>query len=508
MATSTFFLSFSLCLSVLLHGCAAQFGVGGQSPWHSSRGLGIDQRACRFERLEALEPSRRVKHEAGVTEYYDENNEQLRCAGLSARRRIIEPRGLRLPAYSNAPSLVYIKQGRCLMGIVYPGCPESYQSFQQQFEQSRQEVQAQGQRPRDEHQKVQRIREGDVVALPAGVTHWFYNDGDVPVVAVTVSDISNSANQLEPRRREFLLAGRHQRGGQSYETEQQSGNILTGFDTRFLAEALGVNQELARRLQSQTDDRGEIVHVPQGLQLLRPSRIQEEQQQQQEEEFSGERYHAEWRGNYSSNGLDENFCTMRIRENINDPSRADIYNPRSGRITILNNQKLPILNNVQMSANRVVLRRNSVLAPHWNINAHSLIYVTGGSGRVQIVNHQGRTVFDGQLRQRQILLIPQNYAVLKRAYQDQFEYVSFKTNPNAMVSKITGKESIIGALPLDVLRASYRLTIEQARRLKNSRREEMALFAPRFQRSASEEESKYDQEFQGNPDVTITQVVN
>ena len=154
-----------------------------------------------------------------------------------------------------------------------------------------------------------------------------------------------------------MLAGRHQRGGQSYETEQQSGNILTGFDTRFLAEALGVNQELARRLQSLNDERGEIVHVPQGLKLLRPSRIQDEQQQQQEEEFYGERYQGEQRGNYSINGLDENFCTMRIRENINDPSRADIYNPRTGRITVLNSQKLPILNNVQMSANRVVLRR-------------------------------------------------------------------------------------------------------------------------------------------------------
>jgi uncharacterized cupin superfamily protein len=94
-----------------------------------------------------------------------------------------------------------ITAGRCLMGIVYPGCPESFQSFQQQFEQSRQETEAQGQRPRDEHQKVQRVREGDVVALPAGVSHWFYNDGDVPAVAVTVSDISNNANQLEPRRR-------------------------------------------------------------------------------------------------------------------------------------------------------------------------------------------------------------------------------------------------------------------------------------------------------------------
>jgi Cupin len=136
------------------------------------------------------------------------------------------------------------------------------------------------------------------------------------------------------------------------------------------------------------------------------------------------------------------------------------------------------------------------------------MYVTGGSGKVQVVNNQGRTVFDGQLRQRQILLIPQNFAVLKRAYQDQFEYVSFKTSPNAMVSKITGKTSTIRALPLDVLRASFRLTIEQARRLKNSRREEMSLFSPRFQRSASEETSKYDSEYQENSDVTITQVVN
>ncbi|KAJ4793594.1 Glutelin [Rhynchospora pubera] len=509
MAHSSTIFSSLLCFMVLLHVCAAQLASGGQSPWQAPRGFSYGQRACRFENLQALEPSRRVQHEAGVTEYYDENNEQLRCAGLSVRRRTIQPRGLRLPAYSNAPSLVYIKQGRCLMGILYPGCPESYQSFQQQFEQSRQEGLAQGQRPRDEHQKVRRVREGDVVALPAGVTHWFYNDGDVPAVAVTVSDVSNSANQLEPRRREFLLAGRHQRGGQSYEIEQQTGNILTGFDTQFLAEALGVNQELVRRLQSQNDERGEIVHVPQGLQLLRPLRSQEQLQQQQEEEFQGERYQGEWRGNYT-NGLDENFCTMRIRENINDPSRADIYNPRSGRITILNNQKLPILNIVQMSANRVVLRRNAVLAPHWNINAHSLMYVTGGRGRVQIVNHQGRTVFDGQLRQRQILLIPQNYAVLKRAHQQQqFEYVSFKTNPNSMVSKITGKASTIRALPLDVLSASYRITIEQARRLKNSRREEMALFAPRFQRSTSEEAaSEYDSEFQENPDVTIAQVMN
>jgi Cupin len=119
MATSTTFLSFFMCFLVLLHGCVAQFSSLGQSSWQTLRGPGYGRRACRFDRLEALEPSRRVQHEAGITEYYDENNEQLRCAGLSVRRRIINPRGLRLPAYSNTPSLVYIKQGRALYYVRY-----------------------------------------------------------------------------------------------------------------------------------------------------------------------------------------------------------------------------------------------------------------------------------------------------------------------------------------------------------------------------------------------------
>ncbi|KAJ3671155.1 hypothetical protein LUZ60_008581 [Juncus effusus] len=513
MATSSPSIAFSLCLLVLFHGCAAQF-FGGQGSWQVPRGVGSSQRACHFERLSALEPSRTIQSEAGVTEYYEEYNEQLQCAGLSVRRRIINPRGLRLPAYSNAPALVYITQGRGIMGLIYPGCPETYQSFQQQFEKSRQESESQGQRPWDEHQKIHRFRQGDIIALPAGVTHWFYNDGEVPLVAITVFDVANSANQLEPRRREFFLAGSHQSGTQSL--EQQSGNILRGFETQLLAEALGVNRELVRRLQSQNVQRGEIVHVQRGLQVLRPSRSQEFQQEQ---EFGGERYQGErtWefggesfqgcgRTNYS-NGLDENFCTMKIRQNIDNPSRADFFNPRAGRVTIVNSQKLPILNNVQMSATRVVLRSNALLTPFWNINAHSLMYVTGGHGRVQIVNNHGRTVFDGQLTQRQILLIPQNFAVLKRASRQGFEWVSFKTNQNAMVNKLFGKNSAIRSIPSDVLRVSYRLSTEQAWRLKNSRREEMAIFAPRFGRSASEYGSQESESVQRDEPL-ITQVVD
>lgn len=54
---------------------------------------------------------------------------------------------------------------------------------------------------RDQHQRINRFKEGDLLALPAGFAHWAYNDGEQPVVAITVIDTSNSASQLDPSRR-------------------------------------------------------------------------------------------------------------------------------------------------------------------------------------------------------------------------------------------------------------------------------------------------------------------
>lgn len=125
-----------------------------------------------------------------------------------------------------------------------------------------------------------------------------------------------------------------------------------------------MNHELARRLQGQNDQRGEIVRVRHGLQWLRPSRTQQEEQQQQQPQTQPQQQQEEEeeeeerrRGGQCGNGLEEMYCALKTRANINEPSRADIYNPQGGRITHLNAQKFPILNLVQMSATRVVLHR-------------------------------------------------------------------------------------------------------------------------------------------------------
>ncbi|MCL7045136.1 hypothetical protein MKW94_000287 [Papaver nudicaule] len=283
------------CFVFVLNGCLAQIeqqGGGWQTQQQQQQPRHYQgQSECRIENLNAQEPNRRVESEAGVTEFWDQNNEQFECAGVAATRYIIQPRGLLLPSFANAPRLAYIVQGRGLTGALIPGCPETFQSIRQS-QQFRGESQQQS--SRDQHQKIRSIRQGDVLALPAGVSHWCYNEGETPLVAIVVHDTSSSANQLDRNLRRFQLAGSQQTQTSSYQQRQQQqreqtrgqqdipeNNIFSGFNVETLAEAFGVSTETARKLQGQNDQRGNIVFVEGGLQVIKPRQGEEEEKQEQ-----------------------------------------------------------------------------------------------------------------------------------------------------------------------------------------------------------------------------------
>ncbi|XP_006647245.1 glutelin type-A 1-like [Oryza brachyantha] len=480
-----------LCLSIFLffQVSIAQYSFS-ESPLQIRRGFRGDQESrqqCRFDHLAALGATHQQRSEAGFTEYYNtEATNEFRCAGVSVRRLVVERKGLVLPMYANSHKLVYIVQGRGVFGVALPGCPETFQTVQSSFEQqmaTASEAQSTTKKLVDEHQQIRQFHQGDVIAVPAGVAHWLYNNGDSPVVAFTVIGTNNNANQLNPRRREFFLAGKPRSWQQqlySYKGEQQSSNqnIFAGFSPDLLSEALGVSKQMALRLQSLNDRRGAIIRVEHGLQALQPSfqaeAMQEGLSQQQQPTWlqSG-------RAGGQRNGLDDIMCSFKLRKNINNPQSSDIFNPRSGRITRANSQNFPILNIIQMSATRTVLQNNALLTPHWTVNAHTVMYVTTGQGHVQVVDNRGRSVFDGELRQQQILLIPQNFAVAVKARHEGFTWVSFKTNHNAIDSQIAGKASILRALPVDVVANSYRLSRQESRSVKFNRGDEMGVFAPR-----------------------------
>lgn len=297
----------------------------------------------------------------------------------------------------------------------------------------------------------------------------------------------------------FFLAGNPQAQSQQQEGERSrtqeqrpsrgqkqpywnTGNIFNGFDVEILAEVFNVDRQTAESLQGQRDQRGHIVDVGQDLKIISPQQQQQTRPQQRPRpEQQGGRGSGRG-GSGSSNGLEETICSMKLKENIDNPTHADFVNPQSGRLTSLNNLKFPILALLQLSAERGELYPNAIHTPHWTLNAHTLIYITHGNMRLQIVNNEGNSVFNNELQEGQVVVIPQNFASIRRAGEQGCRWISFKTNDNAITANLAGRLSAIRSMPVDVVANSYQLSIDEAQRLKNSQ-DQAVLLSPNYSRS-------------------------
>ena len=78
------------------------------------------------------------------------------------------------------------------MGIVFARCPETFKDnflfrgrsgcrSERPWEEEEEEEE-------DSSQKVRRVRRGDVIAIFAGASHWWYNDGNEPLQIVSIAD--------------------------------------------------------------------------------------------------------------------------------------------------------------------------------------------------------------------------------------------------------------------------------------------------------------------------------
>ncbi|URE36800.1 glutelin [Musa troglodytarum] len=477
MATSaSVVLSFSLCLLLLCHISRAQLGLGqlgAGEPWMSGhRYSRVSQ--CRIEKLSALELTRRVPSEAGYTEYFDQFNEQLQCVGVAASRRTIQPRGLLLPTFSSAPRLVYIlddgpwrmQEGESLEQCSLVAQRRSNPSSKPSNNGSRWQADVRG---------SETSTSGSTTSVRVTSSRY------PPELRIELQQRRSGCRcdyhlRHEQHRQSTGSPAQVEQGSQIEVRLQQikGNNLLSGFELDPLAEALGVDRELVRKIQNLDDRRGEIVRVASGLQVLQASWMREQEVPQPEREPRQECQ--EGRGCQSN--LLEVYCTLKITQNIGDPRLADYFNPRAGRITTSQSDLAPnILRFVQMSA-------NAIRSPHWNVNAHSIVYALRGYSRVQVVGHRGQTVFVGELRQGQLLVVPQYFAMMFQAQRETFEWVSIKTNDNAMVNHFVGKTSALRGMPVEVLMNSYCISREEAMQLKFNRGNELALFTSKIEREA------------------------
>lgn len=110
---SSFHPTFIICL-VLFH--VGNICLASRQSYPQSRS---GEGECELRKLNPIEPRERIQHEAGYTEIWDENDPQLRCAGATVSRHVIQTRGLLIPSYNNVPSAVFVLKGNFSFYFIY-----------------------------------------------------------------------------------------------------------------------------------------------------------------------------------------------------------------------------------------------------------------------------------------------------------------------------------------------------------------------------------------------------
>nr|ADQ53859.1 Ara h 3 allergen [Arachis hypogaea] len=506
-------LALSLCFCVLVLGASSvTFRQGGE------------ENECQFQRLNAQRPDNRIESEGGYIETWNPNNQEFQCAGVALSRTVLRRNALRRPFYSNAPLEIYVQQGSGYFGLIFPGCPSTYEEpaqegrrYQSQKPSRRFQVGQDdpSQQQQDSHQKVHRFDEGDLIAVPTGVAFWMYNDEDTDVVTVTLSDTSSIHNQLDQFPRRFYLAGnqeqeflryQQQQGSRPHyrqisprvrgdEQENEGSNIFSGFAQEFLQHAFQVDRQTVENLrgENEREEQGAIVTVKGGLRILSPDEEDESSRSppNRREEFDEDRSRPQQRGKYDENrrgyknGIEETICSASVKKNLGRSSNPDIYNPQAGSLRSVNELDLPILGWLGLSAQHGTIYRNAMFVPHYTLNAHTIVVALNGRAHVQVVDSNGNRVYDEELQEGHVLVVPQNFAVAAKAQSENYEYLAFKTDSRPSIANQAGENSIIDNLPEEVVANSYRLPREQARQLKNNN--PFKFFVPPFDHQSMRE---------------------
>ena len=140
---------------------------------------------------------------------------------------------------------------------------------------------------------------------------------------------------------------------------------MAGFSTRSLAETLGVELETARKLQQNQRSRL-FARVQRGRRLTLPgpprsrsrSRSPYGRELLRDINVGGglhETYNSSANANENENGIEEVMCPLRVKHNADNPEDADIYVRDGGRMNIVNRFKLPLLRDLGLGAERVIL---------------------------------------------------------------------------------------------------------------------------------------------------------
>ncbi|KAI5056177.1 hypothetical protein GOP47_0029698 [Adiantum capillus-veneris] len=375
-----------------------------------------------YPQIELGRPREQLQSEGGRLRVWSEEIDAIRNAHVGIAELELEENGLLVPQYSDADKIAYVLQGSGKMGAVIPGAESEYRRTY-----------------------IRKVQRGDVVALPKGTVYWWYNDGNERHRVLCAGDTSYGANP--GRFHQFGLAGSKQ---------ARFGSVLHGFSKDTLATAWGVDEQTIQSLLERQNEAGIVkakqkIHFPQIPE--RRSRREEEDERNTLKETSGP------------------FHFEELKYSIRDEF-PDFYVKNGGALNRVNCHKLPALHQIGFSAVKVSLEKNAMMAPSFVRNGHQIFYFIRGNGRVQVASGDGENVFDQEVREGTVLVIPQFFPSVKIAGDQGLEWIELVTSSSPRTTFLAGKNSVYRGIPKQVTAAAFNVDEEQLRELGRDEEEQ------------------------------------
>ena len=232
--------------------------------------------------------------------------------------------------------------------------------------------------PKASEEVVLKLKKGDTIPVPFGVVSWWYNQGDSELDIVFLGETSNA--YVPGEFTYFLLTG--------------TQGILGGFSTVLNSRAYNINNEEAKKLaKSQTSVL--IIKLDEGQKMPQPC---------------------------------ENNSIDKIVYDV-DAALPDIDVKNAGSLTALTEMKFPFLGQVGLSATRLKLHANAMSSPMYAADSSvQAIYVTKGSGRIQVVGINGERALDAKMKAGHMCVVPRFFVASAIADGEGMECFSITTS--------------------------------------------------------------------------------
>ncbi|CAK9152271.1 unnamed protein product [Ilex paraguariensis] len=142
-----------------------------------------------------------------------------------------------------------------------------------------------------------------------------------------------------------------------------------------------------------------------------------------------------------------------------DEAVPDVAVKNGGSLSLITSENFPVLRQVGLGASLAKLEANAMLAPMYTADSSvQMVYVSRGSGRVQMVGFNGQNVLDTKVQAGKLFVVPKFFTVSVIAEGEGMECFSILTSSKPLFGQLAGKTSVLKALSPSVLQASLNVT--------------------------------------------------